>query len=121
MMDLPSRVPKSFCWTPDFEEVCAKTKPPTAEMKTTAHSNRLGIMAKSVLRPLPFVMCAAPGLPQSTIAFEIESASIAEPVVSEIDPFHRMRRCHRALIVPAMSKMERVPQFVDRFFQQSFP
>src|SRR4249920_1445086 len=117
MMDLPSRVPKSFSRTPDLEEVCAKTKQPMAEMKTTAYSNRLGIMAKSVLRPARFVMCAGPHLPQSTTGFEIVSASIAEPVVSQIDPFNRMRRCHRALIILAVAKMERVPQFVDGFFQ----
>src|SRR5437879_9811857 len=63
MMGLPSRVPKSCCWTPDFcfEEVCAESNPPMAVMKTRAHAriSRLGIMAKSVLRAVLFVMCAS--------------------------------------------------------------
>src|SRR5579864_756581 len=123
MMGLPSRVPKSCCWTPDFcfEEVCPKSNPPMAVMKTRAHAriSRLGIMAKSVLREGSFVMCAhMPRLPQSAVRVEFIPAGVAHPVLPQIDPLHRVGRCHSALIILAMTQLKRVPEFVDGFFQQ---
>src|SRR6516162_8200756 len=62
MTGLPSRVPKSCCWTPGFcfEEVCAQSNPPMAAKKTITYAFDTGlvIMAKSVLRDGGFVMGA---------------------------------------------------------------
>src|SRR5580765_3081466 len=107
-MGLPSRVPKSCCWTPDFclEEGCANSNPPMAAMKTRACvcDMRLGIMAKSVLRERRFVMCAnAPRLCQCEIRFKLIPTGVAQRVLAQVDTLYRVRRCHGTLIVLAMT------------------
>src|SRR5580700_5503644 len=122
MTGLPSRVLKPCCWTPDFcfEEVCAKSNPPMAAVKTRAHAkiSRLGIMAKSVLRDRQFVMCVKRARSrQSATRFEFISTSVAKIALAQVNPFHRVRRSHHALIVLAMTQCERMPKFMNGFLQ----
>ena len=48
------------------------------------------------------------------------TAGRAQPVLLQINPFHRVRGRHGAAVVFAMTQVERVSQLVDRFLEQPF-
>ena len=124
MTGLPSRVPKSCCWTPGFcfEEVSdAKSHPPVEAAKTIAHAHNTGlvIMAKSLLR---MAVCDVSDrrLLQGDVRVEFVPAAVTTTILEQVDALGRVRRCHLTLIVLAMPEVERVSRFVSTFLRQSF-
>src|SRR5579864_817008 len=123
MTGLPSRAPKRFCWTSVFDEFCAASHPPVVRTRAIrTNHERLGIMAKSVLRQSRFVM--EPGRAwtfERSIGFQRAPAGRAEHILAQIDPLHRMRRSHCAAIVLAMMQVQCVPKFMNGLFEQALP
>src|SRR5579863_9333456 len=77
-------------------------------------------MAKSVLRDGGFVMgTGKQSARQLAVRLQARSARLTKFAVPQIDPLYGVRRSHHALIVFAMPQVERVPEFVDAFLQQS--